>query len=1566
MISYCNSHQKKVASMLLFIFLLNLTSPLISYAKPLPSGSGPVANELAKYVDPFTGDFSYSVPLLNISGPNGESFPISANYSAGISMNQESSWIGLGWDFNPGEINRNVNGFPDDWKGDVSSSVEQNATSLVTKNINGYGPLYFSQFNYTDNDASMDIYQSSRLLKHNHTFEYPDYDDYYVSGFGKMQPYIFEYGTLVQKNQTKEKNGERFSYISYNYDEIRNTSSAHYKSFNRAPEFRFTNEMLGVKAPEPRASLPNNANNNLNAPSVLSSSNQSSFKYTLNNTTSNLDNSTLPKGKQIFYFTNNYINNQIGDLQEFSNFLNYFPIVNGDPRPSTSFEGNGIGAFQVVDIDGKTYHYSLPVYTSENVSCSFVFNSPVFDPENHTTGTQGFRDNFNPYRLIDGTKEYTQTVQNKRYASSWKLTAITGPDFEDTNQDGIANDGDKGYWITFDYGKWSGNYNWRSPYYGVYTTSMSNNYAPMSLGRTWGEENFRRNGNYSNEVLRQGSFSQGKSDLYYLNSIETSTQKAVFVKSIRKDAHSLSLTSAAPSNTTVVHKIKLDKIVLFNKTDVNVYDFKNADANSYSSINPSGAQNIIDVNDYYQLENSYHLSEKSLKTIDFIYDYSLCKGNYNNLNQGCNVEALSHAQNANMGYYNFTGYTDGIIKEESGKLTLLEIITKEQNAKQIYPSYVFNYDQNNPVKNPNFNPDQQDFWGYYKSDFHQNYRGHYTTYNSAQHTDAWSLKSIITPTGSEIKLTYESDKYSSIGYDENETSIEPSNTTKVNKNLIQRVFQVYNVREGATNNAKAYLLDNDAYYFMTSSNEDKNTKREMRLPLKLSNGTVVKFICNTTDVDKYDKPDFGFGYNNTTSTKDGNYIWIDQDGSKICNGNVYNNYSTAIYKGAGFIVQYLNSAYGGGIRVKSISIKDVKAPTQYALNYKYNNGVASSEPDYFASMSDYQYFLSLNTVGADRNVPASNVGYSNVEVINSGEYTSIAENNADYIGKTVFEYHNYTKDYSADDKLIEDTPYEDECGVNSNNFDIGDNRDLRRNIRSYIPIKKDLTSTYGKLKSKSVLDKNNNIIDLVKYSYKNLETTSQIFYTKYLYEWTENTTYSRYCNAVGTRQINHNNWDDYIVKVMKKTDMISVLDNVTHYNNGHLVEESNTSLDSYNLITGSPNSVLVSDISKLTKEMVSSPAYLESGNEAMGIKTNHNSSNKNMLAENAKVQVNYKALSTNDAIINNNSSGIINASYTQWKNSATVRKHNSSTNEFQNYSSTSVAYFPYAVKEFNGNSTASNWDLKNEITLLDEHNRTLEIKDIRNRKSSTKYNSFGNGKLADAINAGYTSFMFSSFEESQQFNGNLFFGGELNGHSSSYRIEQTPQVKAHSGSYVCKLPTGIVYGPNYKVKVNSTDGLQAGRKYVAKVWVHNSSESDAKVFIHIKGKIGSTAHEDYKETKLSDAGNLTLGNWTLLKVEMNVPSNFTTTQSDEFFNAGLAKSPDGSDAFYDDFMLSPIDAQVTGYVINPFNKQVEYTINNDGIVSKYEYDPAGRILFTSIETENGMKIISKNKYNFGR
>lgn len=102
-------------------------------------------------VDPFTGDFSYNIPLMEVDG-----YPINMAYSAGVTMDQEASWVGLGWNLNPGVINRHLRGLPDDFNGDQVVK-EFNMKKNWTVGVNVGGSMELAAFEALGLNASLGI-----------------------------------------------------------------------------------------------------------------------------------------------------------------------------------------------------------------------------------------------------------------------------------------------------------------------------------------------------------------------------------------------------------------------------------------------------------------------------------------------------------------------------------------------------------------------------------------------------------------------------------------------------------------------------------------------------------------------------------------------------------------------------------------------------------------------------------------------------------------------------------------------------------------------------------------------------------------------------------------------------------------------------------------------------------------------------------------------------------------------------------------------------------------------------------------------------------------------------------------------------------------------------------------------------------------------------------------------------------------------------------------------------------------------------------------------------------------
>ncbi len=117
------SRTKRIISAFLVI---NLIAEIISPSLAMALTSGPSSPEFSSFepvattdmVNDFTGDFTYNIPVLNVPGPDGAGYAMSLAYHSGSSSEEEASWVGFGWTLNPGAINRNKRGFPDEYNGE--------------------------------------------------------------------------------------------------------------------------------------------------------------------------------------------------------------------------------------------------------------------------------------------------------------------------------------------------------------------------------------------------------------------------------------------------------------------------------------------------------------------------------------------------------------------------------------------------------------------------------------------------------------------------------------------------------------------------------------------------------------------------------------------------------------------------------------------------------------------------------------------------------------------------------------------------------------------------------------------------------------------------------------------------------------------------------------------------------------------------------------------------------------------------------------------------------------------------------------------------------------------------------------------------------------------------------------------------------------------------------------------------------------------------------------------------------------------------------------------------------
>lgn len=160
--------ESKSAKFLSMYLILNILFEIIypSTAFALTGGPSQPENQgftpvgTSEMVDNFSGDFNYNIPLLDVGG-----YPINISYSGSASMDQEASWVGLGWNITPGVINRSMRSVPDDFDGELVK------TEFNTKPNNTFG---------INSPLSMELIGTEALsLKMNLGISYNNYN-----GFG--------------------------------------------------------------------------------------------------------------------------------------------------------------------------------------------------------------------------------------------------------------------------------------------------------------------------------------------------------------------------------------------------------------------------------------------------------------------------------------------------------------------------------------------------------------------------------------------------------------------------------------------------------------------------------------------------------------------------------------------------------------------------------------------------------------------------------------------------------------------------------------------------------------------------------------------------------------------------------------------------------------------------------------------------------------------------------------------------------------------------------------------------------------------------------------------------------------------------------------------------------------------------------------------------------------------------------------------------------------------------------------------------------------------------------------
>lgn len=306
---------------------------------------------------------------------------------------------------------------------------------------------------------------------------FPNYDNYQVHAqgiFGSMRPYYFQ-KHLYKRNNFSVDDDDDKHYQTIQYDLAINQD----KESKRA-EFRFINDY---------------SNRFEYTPSTIDATANATMQYNFasgtdlrvgENASSSYTTNQVQGSRNILWFTNEDI---VGNRENVTDagFIDTKSTGFDRRSPENVQRRDQIGGYTITNESGVKYHFALPAYSYDEYAYS---------------------------EKKDGVETFNEFYKRQGYAYTWYLTAITGPDYADRGPDGpadgVLNKYDWGYWVEFEYGRWTDKYTWRNP---------SENMDPDI------DNNFQ-------------NFSEGRKELYYLDAIRTKTHTALFVKDIRPDAKS--------------------------------------------------------------------------------------------------------------------------------------------------------------------------------------------------------------------------------------------------------------------------------------------------------------------------------------------------------------------------------------------------------------------------------------------------------------------------------------------------------------------------------------------------------------------------------------------------------------------------------------------------------------------------------------------------------------------------------------------------------------------------------------------------------------------------------------------------------------------------------------------------------------------------------------------------------------------------------------------------------------------------------------------------------------------
>jgi hypothetical protein len=275
-----------------------------------------------------------------------------------------------------------------------------------------------------------------------------------------------------------------------------------------------------------------------------------------------------------------------------------------------------------------------------------------------------------------------------------------------------------------------------------------------------------------------------------------------------------------------------------------------------------------------------------------------------------------------------------------------------------------------------------------------------------------------------------------------------------------------------------------------------------------------------------------------------------------------------------------------------------------------------------------------------------------------------------------------------------------------------------------------------------------------------------------------------------------------------------------------------------------------------------------------------------------------------------------------------------------------------------GNSNPM-WKNHSKEEIYDKYSHPVQYKNSSGVFSSNHIEPRSGYISSKAVNSNIFSFTHSSFEHSNQ---NAPLDNIIEGNVQI--LSSGSSLTAHSGEKYISVPSSSNNSlPIFKQRQKSDgNGLMTGIEYTLSAWVNAPANSNAKLNIRVLGNGGQINQTVSKG--FNDPSNLIVGSWRQLTLKITVPPNYTTTNSNEDLRVYV--SDNSTPVFIDDFRVAPSNSIVEGFVYDRSTGWLIYRLDNNNFYTRTVYDTEGRVTAVFKETPSGERKVNEFQYNYSR